>query len=106
MGSRGIICKVKRTVYIYELTTFEDVDQIDYSPLFSNIYTDLITTVESDEEGFFQVSLQPGTYSLFIKEGDNFYANGYGSNGEIFPVTVTTGEVSDVVINITTGASF
>lgn len=70
----GIICGVKRTVYIYELTTMADVDQIDYSPLFSQIHTDLITTVESDAEGFFQVSLEPGTYSLFIKEGDNFYA--------------------------------
>lgn len=103
---RGEICQVKRTVYIFEVTTREDVDQIDYSPFFSNIYTHLITTVESDAEGFFQVALEPGTYSLFIMESDNFYANSYGSGGEIFPVTVARGEVSDVLINITTEAAF
>lgn len=106
---RGIICQVKRTVYIYELTTMDDVDQIDFSPLFSNIYTDLITTVESDAEGFFQVSLEPGTYSLFIMEGDNFYSNRGSNDGEIieiFPVSVSTGEVPDVRIDITTEAVF
>lgn len=103
---RGIICQVRRTVYIYELTTRDDVDQIGYSPFFANIHTNLVTTVESDAEGFFQVALEPGTYSLFIMEGANYYSNSYGSGGEIFPVTVEAGEVSEVLINITTEAVF
>lgn len=103
---RGEICQVKRTVYIYELTSREDVEQIGYSPFYSNIHTELIAIEESDSEGFFQVPLEEGAYSLFIMEGDNFYSNSYGSGGEIFPVTVTEGEVSEVLINITTEASF
>lgn len=103
---RGDICQVQRTVYIYELTTMEDVDQIGYAPFFSNIYTNLITTANSDAEGFFQVALEPGRYSLFIKEGDNYYANSFGGGREIFPVTVTPGEVTEVLINITTEATF
>lgn len=103
---RGDICQVQRTVYIFELTTREDVDQVVYSPFFTNIYTDLIATVESDAEGFFQVALEPGTYSLFIMEGENYYSNRYGHDGEIFPVTVAAGEVSEVLINITTEATF
>lgn len=103
---RGDICQVQRSVYIYELTTMEEVDQIGYAPFFSNIYTNLITTAESDAEGFFQVALEPGRYSLFIKEGDNYYANSFGGGREIFPVTVTTGEVTEVLINITTEATF
>ena len=105
-GGRGDICQVQRTVYIYELTTMEDADQIGYAPFFSNIYTNLITTAESDAGGFFQVTLEPGRYSLFIKEGDNYYANSFGGGREIFPVTVTAGEVIEVLINITTEASF
>jgi len=103
---RGDICQVQRIVYIYELTTMEEVDQIGYAPFFSNIYTNLITTAESDAEGFFQVTLEPGTYSLFIKEGGNYYSNSYGGGREIFPVTVTEGEVTEVLINITTEATF
>ena len=103
---RGDICQVRRTVYIYELTTREDADKIGYSPFFSNIHTNLIATAESDAQGFFQVSLEPGTYSLFIKEGDHFYSNSYGARAEIFPVTVNAGEVTGVLINITTEATF
>ena len=103
---RGSICQVRRTVYIYELTTRDDVDQIGYSPFFSNIHTDLIAKVESDADGFFQVALEPGLYSLFIMEGENYYSNSYGSGGEIFPVEVIAGEVSEVLINITTEAVF
>ena len=103
---RGDICLVQRMVYIYELTTREDVDQVGYSPFFSNIYTNLVTTVRSDPEGFFQVTLEPGTYSLFLVENDYYYSNSYGPGGEIFPVTVKAGEVSEVLFNITTEAAF
>lgn len=103
---RGDICQVQRRVYIFEPTTRENVEQVGYSPFFTNVHTNLITTVDSDVSGFFQVELDPGTYSLFIKEGDNYYSNSYGPGGEIFPVTVTEGEVSEVLINITTEASF
>ncbi|WP_051286538.1 hypothetical protein [Salinimicrobium terrae] len=103
---RGEICQVQRTVYIYELTTREEAEQEGYSPFFSSVYTDLVTTTESNAEGFFQVILEPGTYSLFIREGDNYYSNSYGPGGEIFPVTVTAGEVSEVLVNITTEAVF
>lgn len=104
--SRGEICTVQRRVYIYELTTREDVEQVGYAPLFSEIRTELVTTTDSDADGFFQVALEPGIYSIFIKEGDYFYSNSYGSNGEIFPVSVAAGEVSEVLINITTEAVF
>lgn len=104
--SRGQICQVQRTVYIYELTTREDVVQIGYSPFFSTIYTDLKATVQSNTEGFYEVALEPGSYSVFIMEGDNYYSNSYGSGGEIFPVEVVEGEVVEAHINITTQAAF
>ncbi len=103
---RGEICRVQRTVFVYELTYREDAEQVGHTPFFSNIYTDLITTVESDTDGFFEVALEPGIYSLFILEGDNYYSNSYGPEGEIFPVTVAAGEVTGVLINITTEAVF
>lgn len=104
--SRGDICQVQRQVYVYELTTREEVEQIGYTPFFSSVHTELVTSVESDEEGFFQVELEPGSYSLFVQEGEYLYSNSYGGNGEIFRVDVTASEVTETRINITHQAVF
>lgn len=102
----GEICSVQRTVYIYEPTTSQDVDRIGYSAFYSNIETNLVATTQSDSRGFFQVFLEPGTYSIFIREGDHYYSNHNGPGDLIFPVTVTEGEVAEVVFNITYDAAF
>jgi len=102
---RGVICQVKRKVYVYELTTFSDVEQIDYTSFFSAINTKLVTIVESDNEGFFQIELETGNYSLFVKEDGKFYSNLFGSNG-IFPVNVDLDQVSEVRFDITYKATF
>ncbi len=92
---RGEICQVKRKLHVYELTTFSDVEQIEYTSFYSAINTKLVTIVESDNEGFFQIELEPGYYSLFVKEDGKFYSNLYDSNG-IFPVTIEQDIVSEV----------
>lgn len=99
--SSGVICQVERTVYIYERTTFDDVEQISYSPFYSEISTNLVATVTSNSEGFFQVELEPGTYSIFVMENGNFYSNLFGSGGEIFPVEIEPGSVTAVQFDIT-----
>jgi len=96
---------VKRTVYVYELTTFSDVEQIDHTSFFSAINTKLVTIVESDNEGFFQIELETGNYSLFVKEDGKLYSNLFDSNG-IFPVNIDLDQVSEVRFNITYKATF
>lgn len=102
---RGEICQVKRKVYVYELTTFSDVEQIEYTPFFSAISTKLVTIVESDNEGFFQIELETGNYSLFVMEDDKFYSNLFNSNG-IFPVNIDLNQVTEVRFDITYNATF
>ncbi len=97
---RGEICQVKRKIYIYELTTFSDVEKIGYTSFYSAINTKLVTIVESDNEGFFQIELEPGNYSLFVKEDGNFYSNRLNPIG-IFPVSIELDKVSEVRFDIT-----
>jgi hypothetical protein len=97
---RGEICQVVRKVLVYELTTREDVDKVDYTPFYTAIHTKLISSVVSDNLGFFQIELEPGTYSLFVQEDNEYYSNLYSSQG-IFPVTIESGKVSEVRFDIT-----
>lgn len=102
---RGEICQVIRKVLIYKLTTSEDVEKVAYSPFYTKIQTELVTTAYSDNQGFFQVELEPGTYSIFIEEGDKYYSNRFSSQG-IFPVTVKSRELSEIRFDITYEATF
>ncbi|QED36678.1 hypothetical protein FK178_02645 [Antarcticibacterium arcticum] len=102
---RGTICQVKREVYVYELTTNADVEQIGFTPFYSAINTNLVAMVESDSDGFFQVELEPGDYSLFVKEDGKFYSN-FHSSTAIFPVTINSNQVSEVRFDVTYKATF
>jgi hypothetical protein len=102
---RGEICQVKRTILIFELTGLNEVEQIGYSTFYSKIHTNLIRVVESGLDGFFQVELPPGSYSLFVMEDEKFYSNSFTSDG-IFPVAVEEDQVTEVRIDITYQATF
>lgn len=98
---------VERILYIYEATKESDVTQPEgvYAPFYGQINTKLITEVTSNKQGFFQVALEPGTYSLFVKEDKLqpavYYANLTDGDGTIYPVTVKAGEVTEIEFDIT-----
>ena len=103
----GTICQAQRTIYIFELTTMNDVIEAKpYTPFYSTINTQLITTTESDENGFFQVELEPGTYSLFLFEDTCYYSNLFDGYGAIFPVKIESGNVTEVRFDITYDATY
>ena len=106
VAGQGEKCPVQRMVYVYELTTREETDQVEYKPFFSEVYTDLIVTAESGEDGFFEIELEPGTYSIFVAHKAYLYSNSFGSQGEISPVKVEANQVSEVPVNITSEAVF
>ena len=76
---------LKRIIQIYEPTTPEDVE--GSGPSFEKIHTNLIAETQSDKDGFFEVELNTGLYSLFIIEKGDFYRNRW-SNSYIGPVSV------------------
>ena len=102
----GTISSVERSVYVYELTSNDDVEFIYASGgFFTSINTNLVGTTTSNSAGFFEIELEPGSYSIFVKEGDNFYANRWTSEG-INTVKVTENKVSELLFNITYEATY
>ncbi len=91
-----------REVYVYEYTKIQDFEGIYYCNYPADkMPKPLVTTTTSEEDGFYQIPLEPGTYSLFVLEEGCMYANGGDSYGGIQPVTIVADTVlrTDLVIN-------
>ncbi|ELR68935.1 hypothetical protein C900_05628 [Fulvivirga imtechensis AK7] len=89
---------VEREIHIYELVTMQAAHR--EGELYKDVPSKLVTTIMTDRSGNFSVSLPPGRYSLFTKEEDGLFANTFDGEGNINPVTVKEGKVTEVKINI------
>lgn len=101
----GTITPVVREVLVYEATGLESVDRVN-GAFYSAIHTRFLTSVLSDEEGFYQVALPPGKYSFFTREEGLYYASSGDGQGHIQPATVLPGSVTKLRIDITYKATF
>jgi len=95
---------VQREVHIYEVTKTSEAQQSDN--FYSNIQTNLVKVVMSEKNGFFKASLEPGQYSLFVKEPKGLFANIFDAYGHIMPIEVLEDEVTEVTININYMAAY
>lgn len=78
------VTPVARTVLVYREVTQQEFDRadlevpgagyIDQASFDERLGTSVIDSVDSDVQGFFQASLPPGTYSIFVREGPWLYA--------------------------------
>ncbi len=83
-------CPVQRTIKIYNYTTLSQATPTANSSVFYDSFnTALVAQINSDADGFFQVNLPSGQYSIAIVENGKLYANGSDGFGGIVPVTVT-----------------
>jgi hypothetical protein len=89
---------VSRTLSVYEYSTIRDV--VGYGPLFDSVTSKLIGQCKADNDGFFQITLSPGKYSIFILENEKFYANGFDGLGGINPVVVKADNVSIIRLTL------
>lgn len=103
----GTVTPVIREIYIYEATRYDSVvTAYGYGGFYTNILTKQIAKVQSDNTGFFQISLSPGKYSFFIKEDSTYYANGSDSEGHILPAVVTMNTITKRQIDIDYKAAY
>jgi hypothetical protein len=101
----GHLSPVYREILVYELTDLDHVASL--APAFySEIHTQRVAETRTDACGFFEVALPSGRYSLFVQEGDLYYANTFDSLGNIQTVTVDSATVSQQRIDITYEARF
>ncbi|UII32377.1 carboxypeptidase regulatory-like domain-containing protein [Fulvivirga ulvae] len=89
---------VHRTVLIYEVTSMNNV--VQENQLYEKVPSKLIKTIETDENGNFSIHLPPGRYSVFTKEENGLFANVFDGEGNINPVTVKPGEMTEITIDI------
>ncbi|MEO8172650.1 MAG: hypothetical protein ABI581_06190 [Sediminibacterium sp.] len=94
------------TVLVYEPTNISQVSRDGTSPVYTAISTKLVASVETDSTGGFTVSLPVGSYSLFIKQGKQFYANLFDVNNNIALFTVEEGKLTRADLKISSKASY
>ena len=103
-SSGGTITPVVRDVYIYEATNINMVT--GHLPFIEEVNSSFIGMVTSDKDGFFQISLNPGKYSFFVKEDSLFYATELDGDGDLMPAEVKPDSVVKRQIDITYKAAF
>jgi len=111
--SGGEVYPVIRDVCIFEAVLHHDVEwtYVEIEPgyfahLATDIPTAIVTVVRSDRNGYFEVELPPGRYSLFVKECGYYYANSIDGEGYVFPVEVKESEAAGIQFNITYMATY
>jgi hypothetical protein len=87
---------VAATVCVFELTNDSQVVRQGTSPYCQAVRTRLIRQTNTDDKGNFSILLPPGTYSVFTKKGDLFYATRRDEKNNIAPVEVLPGQMTRV----------
>jgi hypothetical protein len=87
---------VASTVCVFELTNDSQVVRQGTSPWCQAVHTRLIRQTDTDDKGNFSILLSPGTYSVFTKKGDLFYATRRDEKNNIAPVVVMPGKMTRV----------
>ncbi len=87
---------IKGTLYIYSLTNVNQAVKKTGSSFYSSVSTRLVKKVQTNSKGYFNVSVAPGKYSLFIKKDTVLYANRFDSENNIAPVEVKPGKMTRV----------
>ena len=76
-----------------------------YKVFFDSFNTQLVTQVDTDENGFFQVNIPAGHYSIVIVENGKLYANVRDGQGGLSPFLLTGG-VKNLNLYMTYKATF
>lgn len=87
---------VKSTVCVFELTNDRQVTRQGTSPYCEAVHTKLICQADTDDKGIFRIPLPPGTYSVFTRKGNLFYATRRDEQNNIAPVRVLPGTMTRI----------
>jgi len=97
---------LKTQVFIHEITSISQLKSTETSGLYALIPTPLVASTFTDSTGYFSISLKPGSYSVFVKYQEGFYANWFNEKNQVAPVVVVADSVTKVNIKVTIGATY
>jgi hypothetical protein len=92
-GTKTIIC-------VFSLTNASEAKKADDAGRFSAVHTRLIRQIDTDDSGRFRIELPPGTYSVFTRKGNVFYATRRDEKNNIAPVEVIPGKMTRVECSV------
>jgi hypothetical protein len=96
----GLPAGVKATVCVFQLTNDTQVIKTGTPGLYRSVQTRLIRQMDTNDSGQFRILLPPGTYSVFTKKGDLFYATRRDEKNNIAPVEVLPGKMTRVECSV------
>lgn len=97
--SRGGERPIKRSIFVYEYTRISDFDSLYFTEFpMDKMPKTLVDIGQSGSNGFYEISLKPGIYSIFIEDKGKLWANGGDGYGGINPVVISDDSV--VLINL------
>jgi hypothetical protein len=96
---------IQREIHIYEATSQAQAEVIG-GYFYINLKTRLIKKEASGEDGTFIVELEPGTYSVFVKEPKGLFASTFDQGGYLNPVIVRSGELVRMLIRVDYEAAY
>jgi hypothetical protein len=99
---RPYACKLA----IFEPTKTEATELQEQGPFYKKINTKLVAVVTTDSLGRFKVKLAPGLYSVFIQEGNLYYATIQDGDGTIGPAKVEKHQFTKLHLKMDAGATY
>lgn len=97
---------ISTTVYVYEKTNVSQTERLGSGATYTAIYTHQVASVATDSLGTFMFLLPVGSYSLFIKKQNGYYANSFDVHNNINVVVVEKDKLTAVTITDSEGATF
>jgi|694.fasta_scaffold03279_13 hypothetical protein len=97
---------LKTMVFIHSVTEVTQLTKLATPGLYQSVNTPAVASATTDSTGYFSVSLPPGTYSIFVKYGEGFYANWFNEKNQVSPVEVLEQKVTKVKLIVSAGASY
>ncbi len=97
---------IRDSVFVYEPTNTSQVARVGTSPIYTAIYTKRVASLMTDSTGGFRVALPAGSYSLFVKQGNHYFANQFDTANNIALITVERRKLTRVNITVNSGATY
>ncbi len=99
IDGNGKVYGVPREILIYERTNIKEVDLAEYD-FVKSVNTNIIARDFSNDKGEFKIFLEPGSYSVFIKENERLYSKLLYDERTFFPIEVKNDLFTEVIIEV------
>ena len=95
---------VQRELHIYKPTSLDQVKRLN--GFYTDVQTEFVAKVVSNDKGAFTVALPPGEYSVFTKEPAGLFANMFDGHGRIHVIEVKPQNFTEITFQVNYEAAY